>query len=810
MKNFYNELQEEMKDLLELETELTNEQHLKLLEGKKEEFFTMMINNVEDYKKQYSEKETELTEELTKLHKAVNILNKKYKDKDYYKRYAINGALKIMAKSDELVKLQTAKEDSLKCFDETIDLLQQIKDGKLSTTEFSDRLKEYEEALKNAENALDYRSSLAADFLRKKEDKTQVKEDVESENKEEKEDSNINTNENENESKQEDIHPVVVDGQAEYKKFGIFNKYKAKKDAYVLTIGEQPNFARKIKLFFDNTRYSEIAKEYLNTGALKVDDYKFKNIVNKEKLNDYVERNKENLKEGWIKATTQTIPEKLKSEEFRSFVRVAEVGVATALLSACTLYITHPLETFKNLDEKNKKTIEFVDDKEVSEDKTVSDNEIAPEELAERLAKIDPYVSTHVTVDYNRESMLEKEDPYSNKNNKKQSFKNSIKFNVNNVDVTPKTVESDEILDLDNEEDILKDTNIGSTDEILDLDNDDDILIDNDDHDILEDDDILSLDDDQKDDDDIIIDDDNNNEDTIEDDILLHDDIKESVEEVLIGDTASSPVKIDAIGLTLEKEDEESRKGSVGPVKLNTVGLKSEKDKEYLNEENKENVEVLTEENNKKEEEQEQVIDGQVANDTIQAVSPQIGDNMTTEEIQAQIDQLNAEISAIQSKYTSTRDFNIDAGVQVMQILEANGLSKIAAAGITGNIFQESRFVTDATNGSHWGLCQWSKGRWANVKNWMNDNGKEGLQGQVEAALYGEPAYAPVVEELKAATTVEEASKIWQDKYEVCGGQTIIRKKAANIAYKASQAKELQAKLALEMAKKQKDDDMER
>ena len=96
--------------------------------------------------------------------------------------------------------------------------------------------------------------------------------------------------------------------------------------------------------------------------------------------------------------------------------------------------------------EQNRPTIEFTDDSKAISDNGIEtkennkiedekDDEINSEDMAEKLAKIDPEVSTRIAesyVDYNRESMLEKKDPY--KSNNKQSFKQSIKFDVKVVD----------------------------------------------------------------------------------------------------------------------------------------------------------------------------------------------------------------------------------------------------------------------------------------------------------------------------------------------------------------------------------------
>ena len=77
----------------------------------------------------------------------------------------------------------------------------------------------------------------------------------------------------------------------------------------------------------------------------------------------------------------------------------------------------------------------------------------------------------------------------------------------------------------------------------------------------------------------------------------------------------------------------------------------------------------------------------------------------------------------------------------------------------------------------------------------MKANGKSGFAGQLEAALYGEPNYADVVQRVRNAQTIEEACRIWQKDYEVCGAATETRKDASHIADIASKRSQLQMRL---------------
>lgn len=128
---------------------------------------------------------------------------------------------------------------------------------------------------------------------------------------------------------------------------------------------------------------------------------------------------------------------------------------------------------------------------------------------------------------------------------------------------------------------------------------------------------------------------------------------------------------------------------------------------------------------------------------------------------------------------TSTKEEKIKAAISYFV---SEGFTEEGAAGIVGNIFQESRFEPTADNGNHYGICQWNYvgvyknptgGRWKKILSWMESNGYnyDSFAGQLMAILKSEDAksYTGYIEQIKKATTVEQATDVWCRHYEICG-----------------------------------------
>ena len=71
---------------------------------------------------------------------------------------------------------------------------------------------------------------------------------------------------------------------------------------------------------------------------------------------------------------------------------------------------------------------------------------------------------------------------------------------------------------------------------------------------------------------------------------------------------------------------------------------------------------------------------------------------------------------------------------KIWNFLMDEGFSPAAAAGVMGNLQQESNFKTDADNGTHHGIAQWDPGRFANLVKLAKSKGKDGddLESQLE------------------------------------------------------------------------------
>ena len=130
------------------------------------------------------------------------------------------------------------------------------------------------------------------------------------------------------------------------------------------------------------------------------------------------------------------------------------------------------------------------------------------------------------------------------------------------------------------------------------------------------------------------------------------------------------------------------------------------------------------------------------------------------------------------------------AASTVMTFLTAGGLKAAQAAGIAGNLKQESRFDPKADNNpksgefgekradgtraqpkGHFGIAQWDKNdRWPKVKQWMNSNDHDpySLTGQLKA-LKWEAEKRGDWDKIKSTSTPEQAAAAWLKHFEISG-----------------------------------------
>ena len=120
-------------------------------------------------------------------------------------------------------------------------------------------------------------------------------------------------------------------------------------------------------------------------------------------------------------------------------------------------------------------------------------------------------------------------------------------------------------------------------------------------------------------------------------------------------------------------------------------------------------------------------------------------------------------------------------------LINEQGFTEAAAAGLVGNLMLESSLMGTADNGSHYGICQWdytgdpkenpSGGRWLRIYQYLIDNGftYDHLGGQVKAIFESDDytANKGAVDGMRGQTDARAAAKYWDDTYERSGGQAL-------------------------------------
>jgi len=99
----------------------------------------------------------------------------------------------------------------------------------------------------------------------------------------------------------------------------------------------------------------------------------------------------------------------------------------------------------------------------------------------------------------------------------------------------------------------------------------------------------------------------------------------------------------------------------------------------------------------------------------------------------------------------------------IYNYLITKGYSKAGALGIISNIRSESNYKPDSLgdSGTSYGICQWHKGRWDNLKKYCSDNGKDAssLEGQLDFLMYElESKYPKLNNQLKNAGNSPDAA----------------------------------------------------
>lgn len=113
---------------------------------------------------------------------------------------------------------------------------------------------------------------------------------------------------------------------------------------------------------------------------------------------------------------------------------------------------------------------------------------------------------------------------------------------------------------------------------------------------------------------------------------------------------------------------------------------------------------------------------------------------------------------------------------QMTSYLETQGLPTAVAAGIIGNLYQESTLNPRAPG---YGLAQWNPSRWASASAWISAHGQNvntaagqlmyiaaNVKNNVDAGSF----YSRLRADLQRASSAQQAALAWMNDYEKCDG----------------------------------------
>jgi hypothetical protein len=114
----------------------------------------------------------------------------------------------------------------------------------------------------------------------------------------------------------------------------------------------------------------------------------------------------------------------------------------------------------------------------------------------------------------------------------------------------------------------------------------------------------------------------------------------------------------------------------------------------------------------------------------------------------------------------------VQTAAQMVRYLESEGISPDGAAGIVGNLQQESGLNPTEPGG---GLAQWNPGWWLELVSYDNSVGQNSntVSGQlmyIVAELHSD--YSWLLNDLNSATSPQQAAIMWETGYEKCSGVT--------------------------------------
>jgi hypothetical protein len=124
---------------------------------------------------------------------------------------------------------------------------------------------------------------------------------------------------------------------------------------------------------------------------------------------------------------------------------------------------------------------------------------------------------------------------------------------------------------------------------------------------------------------------------------------------------------------------------------------------------------------------------------------------------------------------------------KTMSFLISSGLTQAQAAGVAGNIEQESHFDPNADNGTHHGIAQWDKKiRWPRVSAYIKSIGKDpnSLEGQLYGLVWEAQTRGDWRQMQGTKSSAQSAAK-WLERFEISGekpGQRGYENRMANAA----------------------------
>lgn len=141
----------------------------------------------------------------------------------------------------------------------------------------------------------------------------------------------------------------------------------------------------------------------------------------------------------------------------------------------------------------------------------------------------------------------------------------------------------------------------------------------------------------------------------------------------------------------------------------------------------------------------------------------------------------DSEVEEIIAEDDENVNYNVSQGTvasarEIYEYLISKGFTPESACGILGNIEQESGFLTSATNGTHFGLCQWGGERFAALSELATDRSKKWTDLQVQLDFLWselEGVKSSVKTEIIGTTDMHHATDIFCRKYEICGNYNI-------------------------------------